>query len=354
MVVFGLTVAALCFGFLVCINLRDLVVRSHAAMQQNHTVYDANWKPEIPSDHRVSVTQYGARGDGVTDDTAAIQSAIAAVHAVGGGIVYVPDGTYTINAKNSIQMLSNTELLMAPNAVLLALPNNLETSAVIRIANVHDVEISGGMIKGDRNSHQGNTGEWGMGVHAEASTNVVLQDLTVTNCWGDGVYLGVGDGGYVQNGLLKNLKLVQNRRNGISLVSGRNIAIEDCTASWSGGTDPGDGVDVEPNHPSNVLSAIEISNLKTAYNAGSGLSIGLTNLNNSWRTVSVTVTGHHDVGSSIGLSISKPSAIGYVRVTQSNWIKEKSKTYVIWDNSPSYDEWRVFDHLNISVNGVGH
>lgn len=44
-----------------------------------------------------NVKAYGAKGDGVTDDTAAIQAAINAVVALGSGVVFFPLGTYVCN-----------------------------------------------------------------------------------------------------------------------------------------------------------------------------------------------------------------------------------------------------------------
>ncbi|MDN4067095.1 glycoside hydrolase family 28 protein [Paenibacillus vini] len=61
------------------------------------------------------ITDYGAVGDGQTLSTAAIQSAIDAAGAAGGGTVFVPAGTYVTGA---IFMKSYVELNLSPGAVL--------------------------------------------------------------------------------------------------------------------------------------------------------------------------------------------------------------------------------------------
>ena len=50
-----------------------------------------------------NVKAYGAKGDGVSDDTAAIQAALNAAYAAGGGTVYLPPATYMITAKLLLQ-----------------------------------------------------------------------------------------------------------------------------------------------------------------------------------------------------------------------------------------------------------
>jgi hypothetical protein len=52
---------------------------------------DFNW-----SNVKNVKSDYGAKGDGVTDDSPAIQSAIDAVNAAGGGVIYFPSGEYFI------------------------------------------------------------------------------------------------------------------------------------------------------------------------------------------------------------------------------------------------------------------
>lgn len=46
----------------------------------------------------INVKDFGAKGDGVTDDTAAIQAAITAAKNAGGGVVWLPAGVYLISA----------------------------------------------------------------------------------------------------------------------------------------------------------------------------------------------------------------------------------------------------------------
>lgn len=50
----------------------------------------------------ISVKDFGAKGDGVTDDTNAIKAALAAVSAIGGGIVEMPFGQYVITSTISV------------------------------------------------------------------------------------------------------------------------------------------------------------------------------------------------------------------------------------------------------------
>ena len=61
------------------------------------------------------VKAFGAKGDGKTPDRAAINKAIEAASAAGGGTVYFPAGTYVTG---SIRLRSNLTLQFEPGSTL--------------------------------------------------------------------------------------------------------------------------------------------------------------------------------------------------------------------------------------------
>lgn len=66
------------------------------------------------------VTEFGAVGDGQTDNTSAIQAALDSCSAGGGGSVIIPAGTYV---SAPLALRSNVDLHMSPNSMLLANPD---------------------------------------------------------------------------------------------------------------------------------------------------------------------------------------------------------------------------------------
>jgi polygalacturonase len=77
-------------------------------------------KPEQSEGSFFNVRAFGALGDGATLDTAAIEKAITAANAAGGGTVVLPPGTYV---SGTLELLSNVTLDLQAGAVLQASPD---------------------------------------------------------------------------------------------------------------------------------------------------------------------------------------------------------------------------------------
>lgn len=75
--------------------------------------------PEIPS-YTVSITDFGAQGDGVTDNTDAFVRAIDSLRKQGGGHLIVPAGIYLTGP---ITLRDNIDLHLERNAIIMATPD---------------------------------------------------------------------------------------------------------------------------------------------------------------------------------------------------------------------------------------
>ncbi|MDD4775160.1 MAG: glycosyl hydrolase family 28-related protein, partial [Syntrophomonas sp.] len=263
-----------------------------------------------PASGAYNVRDYGTVGDGVADDTAAINAAIIAANAKGGGTVYVPDGTYLITlndtTKAAVIMKSNVHLMMANNATFKTAGTTLITHYIVKVENCTNAKISGGRIEGDRSRHIGTTGEGGYGIAVYGSTGVTVSNMYIYDCWGDGIYLnGSSQQDWAGDILIENVISNNNRRQGLSVISVKGCIITGGRYSNTNGTPPESGIDIEPDHTYHWVQGLVIKDVNSANNVGWGLEMtyGWFNGNTAgeWNSLGnpcdITIIGCSDNGS---------------------------------------------------------
>lgn len=221
--------------------------------------------PLPSSNFVVNVKNSGALGNGLADDTAAIQSAINQVAGTG-GTVFVPAGTYMINALTSVNLGSNMTLRLDAGAELQAIANNATTYTVVAIYDKSNVNIVGGTVSGERNAHIGTSGQWGMGIKINGGTNIVVENTTVRNAWGDGLYVGFGTVSTTSTNVsLCSVKASNNRRQGLAIITVNGLLVQNSIFENSNGTAPSAGINFAP---SRAISNVIIKNSQIVSNQG--------------------------------------------------------------------------------------
>jgi len=175
-----------------------------------------------------------------------------------------------IDGRKGLILGNRMTLRMAKGAVLKALPSSSEGYALLEVASVSDVNIIGGTLLGERDTHRGTRGEWGMGLDINHATNVVVQDVTARDCWGDGFYIGLASRNITFCGVIAD----RNRRQGLSITGADGVIISRCTFKNSAGTPMEMGLDIEPNRGETVCNVL-ITGSTFAHNAGEGLASGV-------------------------------------------------------------------------------
>lgn len=159
--------------------------------------------------------------------------------------ITIEEGDYYVTASSfgpALEIPSNTKVIL--NGRIYLRPNNYRGCYVINIKEAENVTIEGsGTIIGDRAAHAGSDGEWGHGININNSCNVIIRNVSVRDCWGDCIYIGQHSDSIVVDGC----SLSRGRRQGVSITSGSDIVIRNCTISDVQGTRPQFAIDVEPN-----------------------------------------------------------------------------------------------------------
>jgi len=284
----------------------------------------------LSDEKMINVNLFGAKGDGKTNDTAAILAAISDAFETG-ATVFIPAGTYMVDAVESIKLKNGITLQMTPETILRVIPNNAEKYAVLTVDGLENVRIIGGVLMGDRGQHLGRSGEWGMGIRITGSKNILVQETVCNEFWGDGFYIGEGDiGRPSENIRIIGIKADQNRRQGLSLISGRNIEIAGAKITNTHGTAPSAGIDIEPSDVRNILDNIVIADLYTAGNQGAGLLINTGSLSGTRSAISIKVINHQDDGSDRGMQISSKGIVpGNLIIEDADWRYSKRNAIAI-------------------------
>lgn len=148
----------------------------------------------------VNVADFGAKGNGTTDDSTAIQNALDS-RSTNGGVIFFPSGTYKINTM--LHYYSNQTLLFEKGAVLKAGSSGMAciigayvNSAWTGYNGTHDVLIHGGTFDGS-----------GVNANILLFGTVHAKNITIENCSFVGAY-----------GLAHNLEI----------NSSKNVRVHDC------------------------------------------------------------------------------------------------------------------------------
>jgi hypothetical protein len=238
---------------------------------------------------------YGAIGDGVADDTQAIQSAIDNY-----SHVYIPDRIFAINPEIGLTFRSNSKVTFEKGATIKNLPHNTHIYAMIKLYNVENVEINMGILDGNRANNAAENGEFGYGVSIRGSKNIIINGGLYKNMWGDGIYI-INDVSESENIVINNPICDNNRRQGISVISAKNLTINKPVLINTNGTAPSAGIDLEPNEITQNLENIVINEPYTKNNAGAGISFFLHNWIAGGKRINVTINNPVDEGSRYAL-----------------------------------------------------
>ncbi|MFT3867658.1 MAG: glycosyl hydrolase family 28 protein [Nibricoccus sp.] len=200
-------------------------------------------RPKIP-EKTFDVTAYGSVADGKTDNTSAIQAALDAAQAAGGGIVTIPAGEHL---SGPLRLSNNVNLHLAEGALLRMLPldrypgGSKSPENFISGSKLHDVAITGkGTIDGQGAPWWPHYKEKGFNrprmIALSGCERVLIEGVTLKNSPMFHIAIGGGSIDVIVKGV--TIRAPSSRdpetpshNTDACNVSGHNVLIQDCDVS---------------------------------------------------------------------------------------------------------------------------
>ncbi len=182
----------------------------------------------------INVKDWGAVGDGTTDDKAAIQSALTSVASTGGS-VYLPSGVYIVS--DAVWIKSNTHVY----------GDGIDATTIKRQANSLSATVN-------PNFNRNPVMSCGSAVdtpytNASSGTSISVSDLTIDGNYtnqtlttiSNGAFgfssthtLGADTGGCIDGLTLQRIKVTNIMQDGISIWNCRNVLVDSCVTYLTG------------------------------------------------------------------------------------------------------------------------
>lgn len=219
------------------------------------TVTDASW---------VDVKSHGAKGDGVTDDTAAFRAAAATRKNV-----RVPATSAFYRVSGNVRLYGSLQGDGSMPVIRMFGMNGTEAMSMFSVLDYDGpgLTISGVHLDGQWDG-RGTAGEWSHNILVKGSSNITIEDTILERPYGDNILLGGENNPKPsQNVVIRNNQLLDPRRCNVALISSRHVLITQNTIEKS--NDYVTAIDLEPNpNPNDAVWDTQITgNTFTSPNA---------------------------------------------------------------------------------------
>lgn len=205
---------------------------------------------------------YGAKGDGVADDSVALQSMLNDAEAAGGGVCLITPGTYIVN---QLVVPSNTEVRGFGASTVLKQRNDAgNDTSVFRNKNfaTGDVNININNLKIDGNkAFQTNTPGYHYGLYFGVVREVLVDNVEIVDMSGDGIFIGYSwSFGNSSESPARDLKIINTKctgsiRNQISILYVDGLLVQNCYFS---GNSSSALVDIENHHNNDYIRNVTV------------------------------------------------------------------------------------------------